>query len=326
MSDPATDQPTARIPRLPIIDLLRGIALLAMAVFHFSWDLSWYSFVSWPVTEAIGWRLFAMSIAGTFLFLTGVSLVLATQNGIRWRPFWKRLSILVAAAALISLATWYAMPNMMVRFGILHSIAFASLAGLAFLRLPPIVTLLCAVFVGLLPSFYSNPYLNDPLIGWLGLGTYPLPSVDFEPVFPWFAAPLAGIALTRFALQHNWQQKLSALQLHSRPAQLFVRAGRHSLLIYLVHQPILLGLLWSVAALGVGTETRTDVGFYQNCRLSCISSTGDAAYCSQTCRCTIDRLTEAGTWREAINAPENPANITLMQETYRQCGDIALSE
>ncbi len=319
MTDPANRPPATPLPRLPVIDLIRGVALLAMGVFHFSWDLSWFHLVTWPVTEAVGWRLFAISIAGTFLFLTGVSLVLATVNGIRWHPYFRRLGILIAAAAAISLATWFVMPDIMVRFGILHSIAFASVAGLAFLRLPPPVTLLCAVFVGTLPLYYSNPALNWPFFGWLGLGTVPLPSVDFEPVFPWFAPALAGIAVARLALQNNWQTALARVPLTGRWANAFRFAGRHSLLIYLIHQPVLIGLLWTAVALGLGADTRTDIDFYQNCRLSCIATTGEASVCAQSCQCTIDRLTEEGQWRDAISTPDNPDSVSLMQETYLQC-------
>lgn len=319
LTDPANSPLAAPVPRLPVIDQIRGIALLAMAVFHFSWDLSWFNLVTWRVTEALGWRLFAISIAGTFLFLTGVSLVLATANGIRWRPYFKRLGILIAAAAAISLATYLVMPDIMVRFGILHSIAFASVAGLVFLRLPPLVTLLCALFVGTLPLYYSTPALNGPFLGWLGLGTVPLPSVDFEPVFPWFAPPLIGIAVTRLALEKNWQVVLATVQPNGRLSRALRFAGRHSLIIYLVHQPILLGLLWTAVALGVGADTRTDVGFYQNCRLSCIATTGEEARCAQSCQCTIDRLEADGTWREAISTPNNPESVSLMQETYQQC-------
>lgn len=122
--------------RLAVIDLARGLAVVAMAVYHLSWDLSWFSLVDWPVAQGPGWRLFAGSIAGSFLFLAGVSLDLAHHNGIRWQAFWRRLAMIIAAAAAVSLATYFAFGSSFVRFGILHCIALSSLIALGFVRLP----------------------------------------------------------------------------------------------------------------------------------------------------------------------------------------------
>ena len=91
--DPATRHPddtgaaTPATPRgrMDALDVARGLALLAMAVYHLSWDLRWFGLVDWPVDSSRGWRIFAGLIAGSFLVLVGVGLVLAHGRGIRWR-------------------------------------------------------------------------------------------------------------------------------------------------------------------------------------------------------------------------------------------------
>ena len=90
-------------PRLPAVDVARGVALAAMIVYHFSWDLSFLGFVRVVVATHPAWRAFAMTIAGSFLFLVGCGLVLAHPDRIRWRPFARRVGIVAAAAAVLEM-------------------------------------------------------------------------------------------------------------------------------------------------------------------------------------------------------------------------------
>ena len=239
--DPAAD---LRSGRVVWIDLARGGALLGMVVFHFGVDLELFGHLAPGTTRSGGWAVFARLVAGSFLFVAGISLYLAHGKGIRWRAFWRRFAVLAVAAAGISLATWIAVPQAFIFFGILHSIAVASLVGLAFLRIPAGVTLAAAAGVLALPRFYSAPLFDAPLLWWTGLSTFTPASLDFEPVFPWLAPCLAGIALARIGARTGlWDA------LRSRPPapQLLNRLacpGRNSLLIYLVHQPVLIAIVW----------------------------------------------------------------------------------
>ena len=118
--------------RLVAIDLARTVALVGMAVFHFTFDLEMFGLVPPGTTTTGGWAVFARLIAGSFLFLAGLSLVLAHGEGIRWRAFGVRMAKVAGAAALVTAGTYAAFPHAFVFFGILHSIALASLMGLAF--------------------------------------------------------------------------------------------------------------------------------------------------------------------------------------------------
>jgi uncharacterized membrane protein len=233
--------------RVAAIDMARGAALAAMAVYHFSWDLSFYRLADVPVTSATGWIIFARMIAGSFLGLVGVSLVLAARGGINWRGYLKRLAQIVAAAAAITVATWFAFPGTYIFFGILHAIALFSLLALPFLRLPAVLTLATAALAFAAPALISGPLFDRPWLLWTGLGTVFPPSNDYVPLFPWFGATLTGLALAKIAENAGYWGRLAGWQPQTAFARLAAFAGRHSLLVYLAHQPLLLALLGGVA-------------------------------------------------------------------------------
>src|SRR5690606_24526482 len=87
-----------RMPRIPLIDQARGVALIAMAIYHFTWDLGFFGYTDPQMATTGGWRIFARVIAGSFLFLVGFSLVLGHQQGFRLRPFLMRFGKIALAA------------------------------------------------------------------------------------------------------------------------------------------------------------------------------------------------------------------------------------
>lgn len=228
--------------RLIVIDLLRTFALLGMISFHFTYDLEMFGWL-YPGTASSGWFWYhARLTAGAFIFLAGVSLYLAHSAGIRWQAFARRQAKIIAAAVLISVATYFAMPEAWIFYGILHSIAVSSMVGLAFLRLPMLLNAALTAAVFALPYFYANAMLDGPFV-WLGLsGRVPI-TADYQPFFPWFAPMLAGIAcgqaIRRFGLpQLLHPQGTPLLRALAWPS-------KHSLKIYLIHQPVLIALIYA---------------------------------------------------------------------------------
>ena len=242
------------------------MALVAMVTYHFVYDLEMFGYVA-PYTALAGpWAFFARGVAGSFLCLAGISLYLAHGpetvgpetvgpktdpskkygGRVRWRKFWPRFAMIAAAAGLITLATRYGLGERFIYFGILHAIAFSSLAGLAFLRLPVAALLALAAATAALPYLYRFEAASSPWLIWLGLGTTPSMAADFVPVFPWFAPVLLGIAIARSLRNTAAMARIAAV-----PATPLLRAlafpGRHSLAVYLIHQPVLIGLLWGFA-------------------------------------------------------------------------------
>lgn len=228
--------------RVGWVDLARVAALAGMVVFHFARDLEIFGLVPPGLTMRGGWALFARLVAGSFLLLSGVSLVLAHGAGLRRAAWRRRFAMIVGAAALVSVATYAAFPSRFVYFGILHSIAAASLIGLAFLRLPGWATALAGALVLVLHLTLGRALFDSVWLSWTGLSAQLRPSLDFLPLVPWLAPFLFGMALARAVDL----RALPALQL---PA-LITWISRHSLSVYLLHQPVLLGLIWLATRLG----------------------------------------------------------------------------
>lgn len=224
--------------RLIGLDLARTAALAAMVVYHFTYDLDIFGLIP-RGTATSGWFWWhARLTAGSFIFLAGVSLWLSHGKAVRWSAFWRRLGKIGAAALLVTVATHFALPGLTVFYGILHSIAVSSLLGLAVLRLPATLSLALAAGVAALPYAFTHPAFQGALV-WTGLAPTAPITADFLPLFPWAAPLLAGVAAGRLA---------SRLALWPRldwPQTPLLRAlawpGRHSLAIYLIHQPILIG-------------------------------------------------------------------------------------
>ena len=122
------------IPRIPLLDVLRGGALIGMTVFHFAFDLMFFGLREPGYTTQFHWWALAKAVAITFLFATGASLYLAHAAGFHWQRWARRLAWIALAALAITVVTWFATPETFIFFGILHLIAFAGIAGLAFVR------------------------------------------------------------------------------------------------------------------------------------------------------------------------------------------------
>jgi uncharacterized membrane protein len=223
-----------------LVDVARGLALIGMIAFHLTRDLELFEVIPARTTLAGFWFLFARLIAGTFMLLVGISLVLAHGNGIRWVAFAKRAGILFLAAFAVSAATYAAMPERFVYFGILHAILFASVAGLFLVRAPAWVSCLAAGAVIAVWFTFGQSLPFDPWLGWTGLAARPRPSLDLIPVIPWLALTFLGIALARVITLSPLKRS------HSRVELALAWLGRHSLTVYLLHQPLLIGTIWLI--------------------------------------------------------------------------------
>ncbi|QCK85107.1 DUF1624 domain-containing protein [Phreatobacter aquaticus] len=307
--------------RLDMIDALRGVALLGMFAYHLSWDLAYLGFVrqSLPFEPAMAW--FAHAVAGSFLALAGAGLVLADDRGRDRAAYLRRLALVAGAATLVTIVSYFAMPQAMVTFGILHLIALMSVLGLPFLRMPRVVAALAAIVVAALPLAFRSPAFDHPTLAWLGLSTTSPNSIDFVPLFPWAAAVLAGIVAMRAILESLPDGAWAHWRAEGRFTRLLVWGGRRSLWIYLVHQPVFLALLFGLANVTGVRPATVDRGelFMNDCRSNCAASGGSADICQRACSCTADNARAAGLWDRLITNRLTPEQTTQIGEMARAC-------
>jgi uncharacterized membrane protein len=298
---PVTTAPTAHSPRWAVVDLSRGIAIVAVVAFHLTWDLGDLGLISWRISAHWSGKVIAHIIAGSFLFLVGVSLVLAHRRGIRWRSFRRRESQLVALALVITAFSAIYQPREVVTFGILHAIALVSLIALTAVLAPRWVPWALAIVAVALPWLLHLPG-RSPWVSWTGLADGTQPSLDWQPVLPWIALTFVGIGVMRSLLDADEEvatvasvsgvsqvsgeelttvasvlprsgisgeevttvasvsprsgisgeevatvAKLRGWRPAGGPLSWLGVLGRHTLAIYVIHQPVLYGVLWLVA-------------------------------------------------------------------------------
>ena len=326
-TEPAAAETAVRkTGRVEAVDLARAIALLAMAHYHLIWDLETFGYLD-PGTAGSGWpKFYARSIASTFLFLVGFSLVLAHWPALRSEKFLRRLATVVGAAALVSIGTYFAFPDAFIFYGILHSIAVSSVVGLLFLRLPPLVTLLAGIAAVALPVYYFSALFDSPWLIWTGLSERYPRALDFVPFFPWFGPVLFGIAAARFARASGTIEWMARWRPGEMPQWKTVLRpldfiGRHSLAFYLVHQPVLIALVWCLSQ--IMPPDRTEA-YLSSCRQGCLANQ-EATMCDLFCSCTADRLAQTGKLDAVQTGKIDPAGDPEIMEMARQCTADALT-
>jgi uncharacterized membrane protein len=313
--------PVTAIPqrRLPVIDAARAAALAAMASYHTLWDLGYLRLTAENYALTPAGRLCAELIAGSFLVLVGIGLVLMNGGGIRPGPTLQRVARIGGAALLVTLGTWIAFPDAYVFFGVLHCIAVSSLLGLPFLFVPVLVTALAAAAVLAAPHLVHAAFLDAPALFFLGLGTVTPRTNDYVPLFPWFGLVLAGIVLGRLGLPALARSRLGAWAPRSALARGVTFAGRHSLAIYLVHQPLLLALLTGLVTV-TGANPRAGLrAFRADYVTICTRTGGEPPLCRIAARCTSEALLREDLFREdgrPFSTPEQRRAQALSQGCY----------
>ena len=321
-----TDATVSSRPRFAAIDIARGVAIIAMIAYHLCWDLSYFRFIAPDVGYDREWVVIARSILAVFLFLVGVGLVLGHGRGIRWRAFWRRWMFVVAGALAITLGTWIVFPESFVYFGVLHAIALFSLMALPFLAAPIWVAGLVAAIVIALPFGFSDALFNEKPYSWLGFWVVPPPTNDLVPVFPWFGAVLIGVIAMRLLLASRWAARLAAIQPQGRLPRLLATLGRWSLLIYLLHQPILLGIIAPAAALLHPEIAMRQTDFLASCQSTCVDSGTSADLCTTYCQCGLEGVEANNLWQAIYSGMVSADEQAKLDASNRQCSALIYPE
>jgi uncharacterized membrane protein len=225
------------------VDQIRGIAIIGVVIFHLVWDLDFTNLTGPGLAAHPIWIAFGRLLAGTFMFLVGVSLVLANRKSLHWQLAVRRILKIASFALIITVATYVVFPSAFVFYGILHAIAVASIFGLLFLRLPPFVILAIGVVVWLAPLLFTNEAFDSRWLAWIGFSQSPPISNDLVPVFPWFGITLVGVATARLVIVGRTSSRFKEMAIQNETGRLLTFCGRHSLIIYVLHQPFLLAII-----------------------------------------------------------------------------------
>lgn len=304
--------------RLQAVDVYRGLALIAMAAYHAGWDLNYFGVIEAGIGTDPLWVFAQRAILSAFLVLAGASLTLAHGEAIRWRGFWKREAILVGAAALVSIGTWLALGDYLAYFGVLHAIALFSLMALPFVRWPLWVGILVAIGFLFVPAVYQSDLFDPKWLDWIGFGIAIPETADLVPVFPWFGAVLVGVIgmrLWRSAPAFTWSNR-------NRGVRALAFLGRWSLLVYLVHQPILFGIIMPLANYLDTTEKAKLASFTQSCTAQCLPG-HDGAFCTAYCGCALQMTVDGNLW-DAVNAkPRSPQQQQSVDQMTKLCTELA---
>jgi len=231
------------------VDLLRGLAVILMVLFHIAFDLDYFGAARIDVLSGF-WFILGRMAAILFVFLVGVSLVLSCwraelqgQASGFPRRLLKRSLWLLTLAMGITLATYLFIGNGFIVFGVLHLIGISILLACPFLRLRSANAVFGLLFI-LIGWYFSTLSFGSPWLIWAGLAPETFYTLDYFPLFPWFGVVLLGTALGD-GLYRGYRRRIELPDLsRSLMVRPFALMGKNSLAIYIIHQPALIAILW----------------------------------------------------------------------------------
>lgn len=231
--------------RYETLDTLRGVTILSMIAFHGCWDLVYLAGFDWPWYHSDGAYLWQQSICWTFILLSGYCVSMGRHR--LKRGLWA-----FGGGAIVSAVTLFVMPESPVLFGVLTLLGSAGLLMVPLERhlrkIPPrlgLVLSFCGFmlvrdvsmgalgFEGMEALILPQGLYRNLLTAYLGFPPAGFFSTDYFPLLPWLALYLTGYYLYRACPPEGG----GGIRL-----PVITWMGRHSLLIYLLHQPVLYGL------------------------------------------------------------------------------------
>ena len=236
--------------RFERLDVLRGLAMVWMAVFHFCFDLNHLGLLTTRQNfyGDIFWTMQRTCIVSLFMFCAGLSLAVALDAGQTWPKFWRRWAQIVGCAVLVSAGSALMFPRSWISFGVLHGFAvmllIARVLAPMFARTTGSLWIAGAVAV-VLPHFVQHPIFDSRWLNPIGLVTHKPITEDYAPILPWLGAVLFGLAAGQWLLAHRRSLLSAAIPQVAAP---LATLGRWSLSFYMLHQPVLIGLLMAYKA------------------------------------------------------------------------------
>ena len=242
-----------KFQRLDSVDALRGLAMVWMTAFHFSFDLNYFGYIQQNFHGDPVWTVQRTVIVSVFLFCAGLGQSIAVAQGQSWPRFWRRWGQVGACALLVTLGSWWMFPQTFIYFGVLHGMALmlivarftASwgrwlwwLGGLAIAS-----KFIAAAALNAWAGGQFSIYFNAPMLNWIGWITHLPVTEDYVPVFPWLGVMWWGVAAGSGLMRARPDWLCRAGAPGFKP---LVVLGRWSLSYYMLHQPVMIGLLMAL--------------------------------------------------------------------------------
>ena len=242
--------------RVILADVWRGLVILLMVVYHALYDLTVLFAVPVPYFWSLGGRLLQRFICISFILISGMCCSFSRSN-------LRRGAVVFGCGMLMTVATLAVMPQVPILFGVLHllgaSMMLYPLVHKLLRRIPPMIGLAGGLLLFLLFMDFPSGYVGiGPLsaelpaelystqwLFWLGLQGPGFFSSDYFPLIPWSILFFTGSFLGELARQDRLPKGC-----YRERIPLLGKIGHYSLWIYLIHQPILYGVLWLIFGRG----------------------------------------------------------------------------
>lgn len=249
------------------LDFFRGLAVAGMIVFHFFYILDYFEILKSSMFSG-WWDVLGQFVRFSFLGLVGVGMVVSynkvlasCSSGFFWRTNifcwravlrqWRRAGVVLVLALVISLATFLVVGDQYVKFGILHLIAVAIFVLSFFVRLPWVVLIfgVAAIFLG---NWLAGFTTDSLFLFILGMKSETIFSIDYFPVFPWISVICFGIFFGNLIYSDEDAGRKTNRRMFLILRGFFGRGffkpflflGRHSLMTYMLHVPVIILFLW----------------------------------------------------------------------------------
>jgi uncharacterized membrane protein len=230
------------------VDFIRGIAIVMVIFFHILIDFNFFNIYKINVFSGVLFPI-AYAVATTFLLLVGLSLTLnfsRIKNVLTKKDAYVRILLhglkIFGIGLLVTLATWLYLGESFIIFGVLHCIGISIIFSILFLKFRVQNLVLGPVFI-FLGLFLKTFTVDFYWLAWLGFKPTTFYTVDYYPLLPWFGVVLIGVFLGNSLYPEGKRRYAVKDRSKVKVVRFFCFLGRHTLIVYLIHQPIIVGIL-----------------------------------------------------------------------------------